>query len=192
MINKDELFQDLLQNGIPNSHESQIFSTSSDQDLEENQKLEKKAYNYAIRILAKRDYSVFKMKQKLKERSFESDIIDKVVSTLVEQNYLRENEYIRMRIKHLLIKGYANPFIHRKLEQEKLKANDEMINQLREENALTTHDTLIRLVEKKLRNKPIPNEFNQKMKLKAKVSNFLISKGYSFDEINSALSEYLK
>lgn len=192
---KNELFHDLLQNGVSQlkeleDSESLIFNHG--ELPEETDKSFKKGYNYAIRILSKRDYSVFKMQQKLKERSFDKNTADEIIEKLLEQNYLREEEYTRMRIKHLIYKGYANQFIIRKLEQEMLSADEAQIDHLRTENNVSTQDTLIRLIEKKLRGKNIPEDFTSKMKLKAKISNFLISKGYSFEEINSKMSEYIR
>lgn len=151
---------------------------------------EKKAFDYALRLLALRDYSVHKMKMKLKQRKFSAEDIDKAVERLQSYNYLREEEYTRIRIKQLLMKGYANSYIINKLTQEKLNISSEAIENMRKEQGFLAYDQIKYLIEKKLRGREIPYEFELKMKLKNKIMRFLISKGYHFDEINSALKSY--
>lgn len=151
----------------------------------------KKAYTYSIRLLSQRDYSVYKMKQKLKERQFEMEEIEIVIDKLIEQNYLREEEYKRMRIKQLVVKGFANQYILKKLEQEHLSGTNEEIESLRAEQDLSSSDQIIRLIEKKLRYKEIPTEFQAKMKLKNKVLHFLVSKGHSLSDSCNALNNYI-
>lgn len=149
----------------------------------------KKALDYAIRILSIKDYSIYKMRMKLKERKFSSEDIETTIEKLLEYNYLREEEYARMRIKQLLVKGFSNSYILRKLEYEELTATESDIDAIREEQDLGSETQIDYLVEKKLRYKEIPQDFEGKMKLKKKVLTFLISKGYNFEEANSALSK---
>lgn len=151
-----------------------------------------KAYNYAIFLLSKRDYSIYKMRMKLRSREYETEEIEETINKLIEQNYLREEEYKRMRIKTLLIKGYSNSYIVRKLDQEKLETNNEAINALRESEHLDKEECINYLVEKKLRGKDIPTEFEPKMKLKNKIMSFLASKGYNYQEAKEAISNYIR
>lgn len=143
----------------------------------------KATYDYAIRLLSKRDYSRYKLSQKLKQRSFAPEEIEETLERLIEQNYLREEEYKRMRVKSLLLKGTSNQLIQRKLEQEQLEVDSDMIDQMRTENDLGKSEVITALIEKKLRGKSIPETFEEKMKLKNKLFNFLISKGHSYQDI---------
>jgi regulatory protein len=151
----------------------------------------KRGMEYAIRILSLRDYSIFKMKKKLSDRNINPEHTEEVINRLLELKYLREDEYTLMRIKQLLLKGYANSFILQKLSQEQLIADDHVINTLREEQDMNLDKQLHMLIEKKLRSKNIPNDPEQKMKLKNKVISFLSSKGYNYDQIKKALQEYI-
>ena len=153
--------------------------------------MSKKAYNYAIYLLSKRDYSIFKMRQKLLSQKFEADEIDATIDKLIDQSYLREEEYKRMRIKTHLLKGYSNRYIIHKLMQEELEVTNVHIETLREEYDLDRTTSLCALIEKKLRGKSIPETFEAKLKLKNKILNFLGAKGYSYDEAKEALSEYI-
>lgn len=154
--------------------------------------MSKDAYNYAIFLLSKRDYSIHKIKLKLRSKQYEEEEILQAIDKLIQQNYLREEEYKRMRIKSLLIRGYSNSYIANKLEQEYLNSNDIEINTVRSEQEISTGNTISSLVQKKLRGKVIPQEFDAKMKLKNKILSFLASKGHSFEEANEAISLFIK
>ena len=132
------------------------------------------------------------MTKKLKSRGFEAEQIEETIEKLHSYNYLREEEYTRGRIKQLILKGYANSYIIQKLAQEQLIQDVSLINEIRETQDLRTESQVIYLIEKKLRGKEIPTEFSQKMKLKDKITRFLISKGYRFEEIGNHLNEKFK
>lgn len=151
----------------------------------------KKAYNYCIFLLSKRDYSRYKIRMKLKERKHTPEVIEETIEVLVEQNYLREEEYKRQRIKQLIYKGYANNYIIQKMAQEKLQVEVDEIEILREQNDASTESQIQYLIEKKLRGVELPEDYESKMKLKNKVTRFLISKGYQFAEINNKISEII-
>lgn len=150
----------------------------------------KKAYNYCIYILSKRDYSTHKIRQKLKDRKHNPETIETVIDDLVEKNYLREEEYKKQRIKQHILRGYANSFIIQKLNQEKLTAVDEEIDALRSEQDLHAAGIIEYLIEKKLRGKEIPKEWEDRQKLKAKVLRFLISKGHSYSDVSSKVNQH--
>ncbi len=152
---------------------------------------EKKAFDYAIRILSIKDYSVYKMKQKLTDRKHSFEEIQTTINRLIELNYLREDEYKRIRIKTLLVKNYSDNYILQKCAEEMLSINQDDINQIRSEYEIFDDDTINKLIEKKLRNKEIPKGYEDKMKLKAKLYNFLFTKGYSQDCIQKAVSNYI-
>lgn len=90
--------------------------------------MSKAAYDYSIRLLSKRDYSRFKLKQKLILRGFEEEEVDHALEEVANKGFLREEEYMRIRVKTLLINGHANKIIQMRLEQEELFPSDEFIN----------------------------------------------------------------
>ena len=163
-----------------------VWSKVMEEEVKDNRK---KALEYSIRLLGLRDYSVFKMKKKLSERKYTYEEIDYVIDKLHSYNYLREDEYKRMRIKQLLVKGFANNYIIRKIAQEELEVSGSDIDQIREEQDLGSETQIDYLVEKKIRYKDIPEDYESKMKLKKKIMTFLISKGYNFEEAGKAISK---
>jgi regulatory protein len=149
----------------------------------------KQAYDYSIRLLTKRDYSIHKLTQKLILKHFEQEHINEVIDKLIEKKYIREDEYAHSRAKQLIEKGYANNYIIQKLEHEFLPVNSIDFELLREELGQSSKFQLEQLIEKKLRFKSIPTDHDEKMKLKQKLTAYLGSKGYSYDEINTQLYE---
>lgn len=152
----------------------------------------KKAYNYCIFLLSKRDYSEYKIANKLRSRKHSPDIIHAVITKLTDQGYLREEEYKKQRIKQFILKGCSNKYIIQKLALEKLTCEDDDIDTIRNDQSLSSDDMIIKLIEKKLRSKEVPQDFESKQKLKNKVLRFLISKGHSFDQCLPKLETYFK
>tara|TARA_B100001971_G_scaffold213155_1_gene245466 strand:+ start:43726 stop:44277 length:552 start_codon:yes stop_codon:yes gene_type:complete len=152
----------------------------------------KEAYNYSIYLLSKRDYSKYKLTKKFKSRKYSKETIERVLQKVIDQGYLREEAYTTMRIKTLLYKGYSNYFITQKLMEEQLEVDEAWINSLREENHISTDESINYLIDKKLRLKDIPQDKEQFYKLRDKVIRFLVSKGHNYQSAKEALNEYLE
>ena len=65
------------------------------------------AYMDAIKLLAKKDYSEYKLRKKLKEKLHDSESIDEAIQEVTEKKYLREDYYIEARIRGLMRKNYS-------------------------------------------------------------------------------------
>lgn len=152
--------------------------------------MNKEAYNYSINLLSRRDYSRYKLSKKLKEKKFSNEEIEVVIEKLIEQNYLREDEYLRIRTRQLIEKGLSNQLILRTAQEERIEINTELIETLRAEYERSSDDIINELVQKKIRYKSF-NGFEEKMKLKNKVLRYLLSKGHNFEDSNRVLSKYL-
>ncbi|MCR9204517.1 MAG: RecX family transcriptional regulator [Halobacteriovoraceae bacterium] len=149
----------------------------------ETPKEEKKCYNAGLRLIARKDYSEYKLKQKLKEKSHEKEVIDQVIHRLKEENYLREDLYRDGRIKGLLRKGYSEHVVSYKMDQERCPATVEDIQLVAEEMGLTQESQLLELVEKKVR---IDYDFvTDKKKLKDRVLRYVHSRGHSVSKASS-------
>jgi len=67
----------------------------------ENQNNEyKSALNSAYRYLARRDHSIYELKQKLQKKKYDNGVIDSVIERLVELDYLNDLEFARSYIRH--------------------------------------------------------------------------------------------
>jgi regulatory protein len=145
------------------------------------------AYQYSLYLLSRQDYSEHKLRQKLKFKQFETKEIDETISKLISNNYLREEEYKRLLARRWILKGYSDSLIKRKGEQEKLSFEQTDLDSWREELGTNKEVSIQTLVDKKMRGKDIPTDRESLQKLKNKVSRFLISKGYGFDDVRRAV-----
>ena len=136
-----------------------------------------KAYSYIVKLLSSRDYSEYKLREKLKEKKFPANEIDDALNEIKARGYLRENLYIEARIRSLMNKNYSPIYILLKLNQEHLDANLEQIVEIFNENRVSTQDQIELLIKKKMqRNAEYDYEEQNK------IIRYLLSKGHDFDE----------
>lgn len=145
-------------------------------EAENSAKVYKKAYNYALRLLGKKDYSVYKIKNKLRERGHNKEIQEEVIKELLEKRYLREDLYIEARIKGFIRKGMAPNVILYRLSQEQCHTTQENIELILAELGIGKEDQLRLTIEKKLR---LDGDFiKDKDKLRQRVLRYCISRGH--------------
>ncbi len=147
--------------------------------------MSKKAYQTLIRLLSIRDYSEYKLREKLRERNFPANEIEDAINQVKEQNYLREDIYAEARAKAFMNKGYATNYIRQKLNQEHVTVSNEFISEIYDEHKYSEEDQIRELVQKKLRGKKI-EDYNQEVK----VIRFIPSKGHDMASIKKVLKEY--
>lgn len=148
-------------------------------------------YNYSIHLLARQDYSEFKLRQKL--RSKKDNLpheVDEVLEALKTRGLLREESYRRLFIRKWMMKGESEDKIRNRGSMEKLQFETEEFRAIELELGFGDQESIEKLIHKKLRSKVIPEEYEEKMSLKNKVLRFLISKGHSYDDCKKALHQY--
>lgn len=151
----------------------------------------KRIYNYCVHLIARQDYSEYKLRQKLrsKPQNLPHDI-DEAIEKLKTKGLLREASYRRLFIRKWMIKGESADKIKKRGAMEKLSFEEEEFEEAARELGLNDEDNLERLIQKKLRSKEIPTNPEEKYKLRDKVLRFLISKGHSYDEAKKGLANY--
>ena len=127
----------------------------------------------------------------MRQKGYVDQEIQETIEALKNKNYLNENNYKRMVFKKWFLKGESAHKIQIRIEQEGLKISQEEIKDWSSEFQTSETPSIIKLIEKKLRMKEIPTEYEEKQKLKNKVSRFLLSKGYDFESINRAIKNYI-
>jgi len=167
---------------------SEIKSSSSQENEDADAR---RIFNYCIHLLARQDYSEYKLRQKLRSKPQNlPHMIDQVIIKLVSRGLLREDRYRRLFIRKWMMKGEAEDKIRRRGEMEKLTFEDGEFESISEELGLTDNDSLEKLIQKKLRSKEIPTNPEEKYKLRDKVLRFLISKGHDYTEAKRALTAF--
>lgn len=135
-----------------------------------------KAYMYLVKILSIRDYSEYKLREKLRERNYPADEIESAINDIKAKGYLREEAYAEARVKASMQKGYSPDYIRQKLAQENVPITDEEINAVFAEYRTKPEEQIERLVRKKMAGK---TEFDYEGE--SKILRYLISKGHDFD-----------
>lgn len=146
-----------------------------------------KAYLTLIRLLSSRDYSEYKLREKLRDRKYTPEEIDTAINLVKEKNYLREEIYAEARAKAFMSKGYSQNFIKQKLGQEHVKVESEFISEIYEENRQTEDEQIEYLIQKKLRNKFI-EDYEQEVK----IIRFVLSKGHNMGQVKNLIKKYRK
>jgi SOS response regulatory protein OraA/RecX len=155
--------------------------------------MNQRIYNYSIHLLARQDYSEFKLRRKL--RSKKDNLpheVEEVLEALKGKGLLREESYRRLFIRKWMMKGEAEDKIRKRGAMEKLVFEDEEFSNVEKELGFSDDDSIEKLVSKKLRAKDIPTDFKEKQKLRDKVLRFLISKGHSYEDSKRSLTSYFQ
>lgn len=131
------------------------------------------AFSYATFLLSKREYSVYKISSKLKEKGYESDDIAKAIDRLQELKYLDDNRFCDAFIRS---KKNGNGWGESRIRLElKMKhgVDENIINELMPEYDFEK-EKLKRYIKKFGKTTPADNKDYQKR------ARFLASKGFSF------------
>ncbi len=145
--------------------------------IEENQTFYIKQKSF--RLLGRRQHSSYELKLKLKQKGYNDNLINEVISQLTESNYLNDYEFAKTfteeNIKNKL-------WGKRKLESELLKrgVNREIIGDIiNKKFSGEDNYNAFELGKKKLKTllgRNLPEE-----KIKIKLISFLISRGYDYE-----------
>jgi len=141
------------------------------------------AKNYSARLISTKSYTVKAMREKLTNHIGDNETVEKTIAFLKEYKLLDDTDYARR---------YAHDLIHLKkfgIRQVKWKLKEKGISDMIIQNTIeeldsedTISENLEALVTKRLAG-------NYEIKNIMKVKRYLASRGYGFDEINSAFSK---
>lgn len=153
--------------------------------------MNKRIYNYSIHLIARQDYSEYKLRQKLRSKKDNPiEEVDEVIAELKNKGLLKEANYRRLFIRKWMFKGESEDKIRKRGSMEKLQFEDGEFEDVVQEIGFSDEESLEKLVEKKLRSKEIPTDPKEKFKLRDKVLRFLISKGHDYSESKKAITDY--
>lgn len=131
--------------------------------------------SYAFKLLSKRDYFSYELKQKLLSKGFDKEEVDRVISYLEEEGYI-DDEKLKERLKEkYLQKGKSSLYIRKKLYSKKGESDISISFEEEVEAAL----------------------YNLRYKYKKgkdykEIVKFLSYRGFRYDVIKEALRRYLE
>lgn len=135
------------------------------------------AFNKALKYLSKSMKTESEIKDYLKTKNFNNNVIDLAIEKLYEYKYINDEIYVKNYVDF-----YKNKYGKLKIKQNLInkKINEEIIDEFLSFNEEESLLIVINLIEKMIKNKELDD------KLKQKVIRNLLSKGYSYDIIKSA------
>ncbi|HIM58006.1 MAG TPA: regulatory protein RecX [Gammaproteobacteria bacterium] len=133
----------------------------------------KKCYAAAMRMLVRREHSVFELTQKLTTKEFDRVDIEQTLGLLIEQNYQSDERFTADFIQMRFNQGKGPIKIAVDLRQRGINSFD-----------LSMHDFYVLAQQIRVRKfgKQIPDDYKQQ----AKQKRFLQSRGFDFEQINQA------
>lgn len=146
-----------------------------------------KAFDTALRLLARREHSKYELAQKLKQRTFEDDVIKKVFLECERLNYLNDERTAQVFIEQLLRKGYGANRIRLELKRKRLtgkRISDIFKTMLSEAGELENAERVL------IKNIKRFDREEDRQKRKAKIYRFLYSRGFSNQIISEAMKKY--
>lgn len=154
---------------------------------------EKSAYLYAVKLLAKQDYSKYKITKKLESRGYDSSHIEQTIDKIVELGYLREENYSISRIQAHMNKGFHPDYIQKKLKEEFVEVELTLIKEVFHEYSMTTDKQIEKLFFRKNLNRSeyLGYELEKRSKFEQKLFRYALSKGHQFEDIQKIFSEII-
>ncbi|MBP7279292.1 MAG: RecX family transcriptional regulator [Sedimentibacter sp.] len=144
-------------------------------------------YNYGISILSRYARSEYELRLKMKNKGFEPELIDKAVGTLKEQKYLDDDRYCEMFINDKI--NISKDGVRKIKEALYYKGIDKKIIEEKIKNISQDSEEERALI---LGSKKLPNikETDTRKKI-AKLSNYLIGKGFEYETVNKTVRKLL-
>jgi len=138
-----------------------------------------KARDTAVKYLSFKARTKKEVIEKLKEKEYSDEIIEKVINLLEKYNYIDDYAYAGSFLRDKFnLKGFGTIRIKYELKQKGI--SEEIIEKVFDENNLNESEKAAELVEKKY------GIYNYDIKEKKRIEAFLARKGFSFSIISEA------
>lgn len=145
---------------------------------------QKKLYNYAVRLLARRNYHSVTLREKLNNKAIgTSEDIEKVIGKMEELRYINDKDYLRYYINdQLTLRPQGIRLVRQKLLKKGIKGPEveEELKKYQHNQA----ELARKAARKKLKTlKGLP-EYEKRQKL----FRFLVSRGFEFDTVKEVIT----
>lgn len=144
----------------------------------------------ALKIIERTLKTEKEVEIKLRQKGFEENLIDKAISFLKKYDFVNDNKYIKCYVKEKIKKDGKNKI---KYNLMKKGIREDLIEkELNEVNIdkQQYYNTLMELARKKY--EILSKKEADKLKVKKKICDYLLRKGYLWEEIKPVLNDLLK
>jgi len=153
--------------------------------LNENQKY--KIKQSALNFLGRRIHSAYELKNKLRKKKFDNELIEEVIISLKKSGLISDKEFADRFTAELILKKSGVNKIKAELIKRGIDRNIivNLLDNLDTDSSQLEHATEI--ASKKLA--ILTKRIDDRNKLKQRIYSFLFSKGYDYDTINTVMGE---
>lgn len=144
----------------------------------------------ALKIIERTLKTEKEVEIKLRQKGFEENLIDKAINFLKKYDFVNDNKYIKCYVKEKIKKDGKNKI---KYNLMKKGIREDLIEkELNEVNIdkQQYYNTLMELARKKY--EILNKKEADKLKVKKKICDYLLRKGYLWEEIKPVLNDLLK
>lgn len=142
--------------------------------------IEDKAYMRALDLIARRQRSEWELRDYLKRKDYEQDVIEKIVNRLSEAGYVNDKKFAEAWVNNRrLLKATSKRKLQMELRQKRV--SDEVIREVLAEDETDEQQVLKDLIAKKR----TQTKYQDEIKLK----QYLLRQGFGYDDIRSVLKD---
>ena len=144
--------------------------------------MSKDALSYLYRIISRKDYTEFEIREKLYRKfGLESSIIEKLIGKLKEEGFIDDMRFAHNYVENKVLAGYGSLYIIAALSRKGININEEFIG-----NIISTMD--IERIRENIKKILIKRHFLNIDKCYA----FLQRRGFKIEEIKELVTEVNK
>lgn len=142
----------------------------------------KKALEYGAKALGYRMLTKRQLSDKMRDKGFSDADADYAIERLTEYGWVNDEEYGKALVKNLRNKGYGKAYISNKLRE---KGIEREICQEVTEDFQPDYERMKKYIGSKIKDE------NPDRAIIKKISDGLLRKGFSYEQIKNALKQYL-
>lgn len=140
-----------------------------------------KAYMRSLDLLSRRARSEWEMRDYLKRKEYEQDIIEKIIHRLNHAGYIDDYKFASSWVENRhLLKSISKRKLWQELKQKHI--SDEIINEVLGADKTDEQETLKALIEKK--------RSQSRYQDNKKLISYLAGQGFRYDDIKALLNHY--
>ena len=141
--------------------------------------------NYTMFLLSRKSYSKKSLYDKLVQKGFEKENIEKVLNLFDEMHIINDEYFAQNLTRYLQARGKGTIYIKNELKKHKI--NSERITEIlsEPEDELEEYERAIKVIKKKY-----PNFDREDKDMQRKAAMFLQRRGFAYDDINKAFRYY--
>ena len=156
-----------------------------------NKNLKKNIKDYALGLLARKDYSRKQFQIKLLSKDYDFEEVEETISYLIEKNIFKEENFIRSIVIKKMNQGYSPTFIQNHLETKGISIPLHEVNFFFFENGINEKIQIENLISKKTQFLNLQGPDEEQQKIRDKILRFLSSRGHSLDTSSCMLESII-